>query len=314
MENVAERDLPHDLPTAPDLSRSELASLIERHAPTDGTYQTAIPSLYFYRVSAPTAPGHGVQEPSLCLVAQGSKVVTLASERFCYDPEHFLMASVGLPITGRIVDATAERPYLGLRLELDPALTAELILEAGKPDKPPVHSTLGLSVGRLDVPLRDAVLRLVRLLDRPEHLPMLSPLVLREIFYLLLVGPEGARLRAITLANGQTCRVARAVELLRRDYDQPLRIESIARETGMSASGLHHQFKAVTAMSPLQYQKQLRLQEARRIMLGEDLDAASASFRVGYESPSQFSREYRRLFGAPPAQDVARLRESAIAF
>jgi AraC-like DNA-binding protein len=310
MQNQAMKDLQHTQQSASDLGQSELAALIERHATTDGSQPTAIPSLYFNRSSMPSAPAHSIQEPALGLVAQGSKVVMLGSETFTYDPERFLMVSVGLPVSGRIVKASPECPFLGLRLDLDPALIAALIIKVGIPAAPDSNAGLGLSVGCLDVSLRDAMVRLIRLLEKPEHIPMLAPLVLREIHYLLLVGPEGGRLREIALMSGQTYRVARAIERIRQNYDQPLRIETIARETGMSASSLHHQFKAVTAMSPLQYQKQLRLQEARRLMLGEDLTAASACFRVGYESPSQFSREYRRLFGAPPGRDVARLREN----
>lgn len=311
MQNQTMQDLRQPQQSASDLGRSELAALIERHVTTDGSHSTAIPALHFTRASMPSSPAHGIQEPALCLVAQGNKVVMLGSEAFTYDPEHFLMVSVGLPVAGRIVGASPECPYLGLRLDLNPKLIAALIVEGGVPPSPASKAELGLLVGRLDTPLRDAMVRLIRLLEKPEHIPMLAPLVLREILYLLLVGPQGGRLQEIAMMCGQTYHVARAIERLRRDYDKPLRIETIARETGMSVSSLHHQFKAVTAMSPLQYQKQLRLQEARRLMLGEDLDAASACFRVGYESPSQFSREYRRLFGVPPGRDVARLRENA---
>jgi AraC-like DNA-binding protein len=310
MENQAMQDLKQPRQSASDFSRSELAALIERHVPTDGSHSTAIDSLHLYRSSIPSTPTHSIQEPALCLVAQGSKIVMLGNEVLTYDPEHFLMVSVGLPVSGRIIKASPECPYLGLRLDLDPVLIASLIVEVGIPPAPASKAGFGLSVGCLDLPLRDAVARLIRLAERPEHIPMLVPLVLREIIYLLLVGPEGGRLREIALMSGPTYHVVRAIERIRRDYDQPLRIETIAKDTGMSISSLHHQFKAVTAMSPLQYQKLLRLQEARRLMLGEDLDAASACFRVGYESPSQFSREYRRLFGAPPGRDVARLREN----
>lgn len=298
-------------PSPADIEETDLAALIARHIATDGGCDTAVPSLFLYRCSGPYDSTSSIQEPALCLVAQGRKVITLGSDDYTYDPEHYLLVSVGLPIGARVVEASEERPYLGLRLDLSPAIIADVLL--GIPTRSPsrIRPALGLSVGRLDNSLRDAVVRLIRLLDRPEHIAMLAPLILREILYLLLIGPEGERLQDIARMSGQTYRIARVIERLRRDFDQPLRIGAIAREMGMSVSSLYHQFKGVTAMSPLQYQKRLRLQEARRLMLSEDLDAAGACFRVGYESPSQFNREYRRLFGAPPGQDAARLRERA---
>ncbi len=303
---------------APNVDRSELAALIERHTATEGRTATPIPSLSLYRSATPAEPIHMVQEPALCVVAQGAKVLTLGDAAFTYDPAHFLLVSVGLPTTARLVTPSPDRPYLALHLGLDLPLIAELLAEAGPgvgveaASIPGADAGHGLGVGRLEPAVRDAVIRLVRLLETPRHIGALAPLVRREIFYLLLMGPQGARLREIALTNGHTQRVARVVERLRAAYDQPLRIEALAREVGMSVSSLHHHFKAVTTMSPLQYQKQVRLQEARRLLLSADIDAATAGFEVGYESPSQFSREYRRLFGEPPARDVARLRRSGV--
>jgi AraC-like DNA-binding protein len=248
-----------------------------------------------------------VYEPAVAIVAQGCKRVMLADEIYHYDPAHFLLVSVGLPVAGQVINASPESPYLSLRIDLDPGQLSELILAAGPPE---AHGRpqRGLAVSQAEPPLLDAVVRLLHLLDSPRDIGVLAPLVLREISYRLLVGEQGPRLRQIAAGNGQARRVATAIRWLKDNFARPFSIEALAREVHLSPSGLHHQFKAVTAMSPLQYQKRLRLQEARRLMLSEALDAASAGFRVGYESPSQFSREYRRLFGQPPQRDLALLR------
>jgi AraC-like DNA-binding protein len=214
---------------------------------------------------------------------------------------------------GQVLEASAERPYLSLRLELDPALVGSVMVEAGHlspRNQGDVRAIRAMNVSPLDASLLDATVRLVRLLDTPAEVRVLRPLITREIVYRLLMGDQGNRLRHLALLGGPTDRIAEAIERLRRDFDQPLRIDSLARDLGMSVSGFHHHFKAVTAMSPLQFQKQLRLQEARRIMLGENLDAAGAGSRVGYDDASQFSREYKRLFGQPPIRDMERLREA----
>jgi len=205
---------------------------------------------------------------------------------------------------------SVQRPYLSLRLDLNPALVGSVMVEAGHLSSRSQGDVRAIDVSPLDADLLDATVRLVRLLDSPAESRVLRPLVTREIVYRLLMGEQGNRLRHLALLGGPTDRIAEAVERLRRDFNQPLRIDSLARELGMSVSGFHHHFKAVTAMSPLQFQKQLRLQEARRILLGENLDAASAGHRVGYDDASQFSREYKRLFGQPPLRDVERLREA----
>jgi AraC-like DNA-binding protein len=291
-------------------NREELVERIARAIREDGPAQP-LKGLHLYRSSLPLEPVHSVVEPSLCVIAQGSKEVLLGDSRYRYDPSQYLLATVEMPRVSQVLEASKERPYLSLRLELAPTLVGSVMVEAGHPSPPGHADVRAIDVSPLDVNLLDAVVRLVRLLDSPAEARVLQPLITREIIYWLLVGEQGARLRHLAILGGYTSHIARAVERLRQDFDQPLRIEEIARELGMSVSGFHHHFKAVTAMSPLQFQKQLRLQEARRLMLGEDLDAASAAYRVGYHDASHFNREYKSLFGVPPMRDVQRLREAA---
>ncbi|WP_275976822.1 AraC family transcriptional regulator [Polyangium aurulentum] len=288
---------------------AELAALIKRFAVEDGVHATAIERLSLIRISQPNAPLHVLHEPALCIIAQGGKRVMLAEEVYHYDASRYLVASVDLPITGQVVEASPEVPYLCFRLDLDPGEIAALILEAGPPVPPPQRATRGLFLSEATSSMLDAAARLVRLLDAPEDIPALAPLATREIAYRLLRSDEGWRLRQIATPDTQAQRIARAINWLKVHFAEPLRIEDLAREVHMSPSSLHHHFRAVTAMSPLQYQKRLRLQEARRLMLGDGMDASSASYRVGYESPSQFSREYSRMFGEPPARDLRRLRD-----
>jgi AraC-like DNA-binding protein len=290
--------------------REELAERIALAAPQDGRVEV-LKGVILHRASRETDPMYGVSEPAFRVIAQGSKQVLLGESVYRYDPAHYLLATVGLPVVSRIIEATRERPYLSLRLVLDPGLVSSVLVEAGHLPARGRGDVRAMDVSPLDPDLLDATVRLVRLLDSSGDARMLQPLITREIVYRLLKGEQGNRLRHLALLGGHTDRIAEAVERLRTSYNQPLRIESLARELGMSVSAFHHDFKAVTAMSPLQFQKQLRLQEARRLLLGEDLDAASAGFRVGYEDPSQFSREYKRLFGQPPMRDVEHLRQVA---
>lgn len=290
--------------------QQELAERIARAITEDGSIEP-MNGLRLNRYSTPTEPFHGVSQPSLCVIAQGSKEVLLGDSLYRYDPAHYLLATVELPVAGQVVEASAERPYLSLRLDLDPALVSSVMVEAGHLTSRNQGDVRAIDVSPLDANLLDAVVRLVRLLDSPAEARVLRPLITREIVYRLLVGEQGNRLRHMALLGGHADRIAEAVKRLRKEFNQPLRVDSLARELGMSVSGFHHHFKAVTAMSPLQFQKQLRLQEARRILLGENLDAASAGHRVGYDDASQFSREYKRLFGQPPLRDVERLREAA---
>ena len=290
-------------------SREELVERIARAIREDGTVEP-LEGLHLNRSSSPTELGHGVSEPAFCVIAQGSKEILLGDNRYRYDPAHYLITTAALPVAVRITEASKERPYLGLVLRLDPTLVGSVMVEAGHPATRGHGAVQAIDVSLLDVGLLDATVRLVRLLESPTEARFLAPLVKREIVYRLLTGEQGGRLSHVAALGGSTHRIVEAIERLRKDFDQPLRIEDIARELGMSVSGFHHHFKAVTAMSPLQFQKQLRLQEARRLMLGEDLDAASAGYRVGYGDASHFTREYKRLFGAPPMRDVERLREA----
>jgi AraC-like DNA-binding protein len=248
------------------------------------------------------------------VIAQGSKEVLLGDECYRYDADRCLITAATLPTASRVTGASEERPYLGVVLGLDPALVGSVMAdEAGHPAPGEKAAVRAFDVSPLDAGLLDAVLRLVGLLDAPaDEARFLRPLVTREIVFRLLKGEQGGRLRQIAILGGHAHRIARALQRLREDFDRPLRIEDIARELGMSVSGFHHHFRAVTAMSPLQFQKRIRLQEARRLMLAEDLDAASAGHRVGYSDASQFNREYNRLFGAPPMRDAERLREAAM--
>ncbi len=290
--------------------REELVERLVRAISFDGTVQV-LQGLHLSRCCVPLKPVHSVLEPSVCVIAQGSKEVLLGESRYRYDPSQYLLATVELPRVSQVLEASEEQPYLSLRLELTPALVSSVMVEAGLSLLRNHADARAISVSPLDANLLDAFVRLVRLLDTPADVPVLLPLFTREILYRLLRGEQGARLRHLALQGGYTPDIARAVKRLRQDFDQPLRIERIAQELGMSVSGFHHHFKAVTAMSPLQFQKQLRLQEARRLMLGEDLDAASAAFRVGYRDASHFNREYKSLFGVPPIRDVQRQREEA---
>jgi len=292
--------------------RAELVRLVERFVSGDGMHPTAIEPLYLIRCEQPGEMTYGVHKPALCIVVQGGKEVRLADELYCYDPLHYLVVSVALPVSGCVIRASSDEPYICIRLDIDPPLIAALVTEAN-PAAPAAEDTSGrgLYLDRIDAPLLDATLRLVRLLSNPKDIPVLAPLALREIFYRLLCGPQGHHLQAVALRGSQSHRVNDAIEWLNRNYVEPLRIEELARRVNLSSSSLHHRFKALTAMSPLQYQKQLRLQEARRLLVAEGLDVSAAGYRVGYESPSQFSREYSRLFGASPVKDLARLRSSA---
>ena len=289
---------------------TELKRCIERFTGRDGVHRTAIAPLSLSRASAPSQPVQTIHEPALGILAQGSTRVMLADEVYRYDAAHFVLASVDLPVTSQVIEASPDSPYLALRIALDPGQVGEVILAAGPCDTPG-RPQRGLAVSRVEPPLLDAAVRLLLLLDSPRDIGVLAPLVLREITYRLLVGEQGPRLRQIAAANGLTRRVAAATNWLKHNFAQAFSIEALAREVGISPSALQHHFKAVTAMSPLQYQKRLRLQEARRLMWSEGVDAASAGFRVGYQSPSQFSREYRRLFGQPPQRDLALLRTAS---
>jgi AraC-like DNA-binding protein len=293
-------------------AQANLAELIERIAravPKDGGAEP-LKGLALLRESSTQELVHSVSVPSFCVIAQGSKQVFVGDDCYQYDPMHYLLVTAELPIATYVLQASQEQPYLSLILRLDPTLVGSVMVEAGHVSPHSQADVRAMNVSPLDAGLLDAVVRLVRLLDTPAQAPFLAPLITREIVYRLLVGEQGKRLRHIALQGDQAHRIGRAIELLRDEFDQPLRIDDIAQELGMSVSSFHHHFKAVTAMSPLQFQKEIRLREARRLMLGEGLDAANAGYRVGYNDASHFNREYKRLFGLPPLRDVERLREA----
>jgi AraC-like DNA-binding protein len=291
-------------------NREELVERIARTIRADSRIEP-LKGLRLIRSSSPTESLPALSDPAFSVIAQGSKELYLGEERYRYDPYHYCLGTVELPVVSQIVEASPERPYLSLRLELDPSLVGSVMLESGH-TAPPSHADVkALNVSPLDASLLDAVVRLVRLIESPTEARVLAPLVTREIVYRLLLGQQGDRLHHIAVLGGYTSPIARAIERLRQNFDQPLHIDDVAREIGMSVSGFHHHFKAVTAMSPLQFQKQVRLQEARRLMLGEHLDAASAGYRVGYDDASYFNRDYKKLFGVPPLRDVERLRAAA---
>jgi AraC-like DNA-binding protein len=263
--------------------------------------------------SAPPPPrnsGPGVYGPAFCVIAQGTKEVLLGENRYRYDPARYLVSTAALPVAAHVTEASREKPYLGLLLRLDPALVGSVVVEASQPAPRGKAPVTAIGVSLLDAGLLDAVLRLVRLVESPDDARILGPLVKREIVYRLLKGEQSDRLHHVSAVGGHAHRIGQAIERLRGDFDRTLRVEDVARELGMSVSSFHH-LKAVTAMSPLRFQKQIRLQEARRLMLAEDLDATSAGCRVGYGNVSHFNRDYKRLFGAPPARDAERLRDGA---
>jgi AraC-like DNA-binding protein len=292
-----------------EASRGELIERMTRAVPRNDVLEI-FPGIFIARTSRMNERFHYVFKPAFCVIAQGSKQVHLGDDIFRYDSGHYLISTVDLPIFSYVAEASAERPYLSVRIDLDAALVASVMMESGIETKKGGARVKAMDVSSIDVDLLDAVVRLVRLLETPDEMKALAPLIIREVIYRLLRGEQGARLSHLLAPGGDTRRISRAVQQLRERFDEPLRIENIARDLGMSVSGFHHHFKSVTAMSPVQFQKQLRLQEARRLMLGEDMDVASAGFRVGYEDPSYFSREYKKLFGAPPQRDIANLRSN----
>jgi AraC-like DNA-binding protein len=285
---------------------AELAAAIERHVHGTGICTTAMPHLSLIRADRPSTPTPAVYEASLCLIAQGSKRVSIGEHSVIYDASRYLLVSVDLPLVGHVIDASPGSPYLCCKIDLDPAMLADLMVAEG--GAVPRTDLPVLGVYPSDPDLIDAACRLVRLLDRPETISALAPLIEREILFRLLRGPHGPMLRHVATTGSHLNQVSRAIAAIRRRFDGQLRIDEVAAEAGMSPSSLHAHFKAITRMTPLEYQKQLRLQEARRLMLSGGATAGAAGFAVGYESPSQFSREYRRLFGAPPRQDIERLQ------
>lgn len=288
--------------------QDDLAKRIECSTGVEGANKTEIPSLFFIRESNVTEPIHGVYKPSFCIVVKGKKEVLLGQERFTYGPGDYLVASVDLPVTGQVVKASSDAPYLAFKLEFTPSQILEVINESKIDVGQREHAKRGMFVSQMEPALLDAVTRLVNLLDNPKDIPVLAPLFTKEILYRVLQGEHGDILKQNAIDGSSTNQIRNVIEKITTNYDQSLRVEELAEAANMSVSSLHRHFKEVTAMSPIQFQKRLRLQEARRLLLLETTDAADVAFRVGYESPSQFSREYSRMFGFPPREDIKRLR------
>ncbi|HAS6431125.1 TPA: helix-turn-helix domain-containing protein [Vibrio parahaemolyticus] len=293
-----------------NLNNPKLAKLIERWTGNANQYDTPISGLRFSRWTAPTPPTSYTHNPSICLIAQGRKRVLLGEESFIYDANHFLISSVDLPIIANIIEASEEQPYLGLIMELDLTEISQLIVDSELAFTQAKEAQKGIAVGELSESLLDAFVRLAELLDEGQNIKILAPIIKREIFYRLLMSEQGTRLHQIVTAGSHSHQIAKAIDWLKNNFVKPLSVGDLASYTGMSKSSFYTHFRSMTSMTPLQFQKKLRLSEARRLMLTENLDAMAATFKVGYESPSQFSREYSRLFGAPPSKDIKSLREN----
>ncbi|WP_078085776.1 AraC family transcriptional regulator [Microbulbifer mangrovi] len=284
-----------------------LAGVISRWVTKESDYSTPIPNLNFFRREAPSQPDFCLIEPSVVLVVQGEKKIAIGGEEYPYDSSHFLVTSLDLPATSQVISASADKPCLGFALKLDLRILAELVAQGNVP--PPRERTGGsIGLGSVSVDILEPFNRLLKLMDEPESISVLAPLIEREIHFRLLMSDQAALVRQIASVDSHGYRVAKAIDWLKLNFASSLRVEELAARVQMSAPTFHHHFRQLTSMSPLQYQKWLRLNEAKSLMLNEHLDAASAAFQVGYESPSQFSREYSRLFGAPPKRDIERLR------
>ncbi|MBW4624588.1 MAG: AraC family transcriptional regulator [Brasilonema octagenarum HA4186-MV1] len=287
----------------------ELAALVARHTDGkgNGAHATAINPLAFTRECDPSTAIPSVSEPLLAIVVQGKKEVLLNEETYQYGVAQYLVVSMDLLMSACVVKATPEQPYLGFKLKLNPAQLCDIIAQTN-PDIGKKESVRGWFISDASPLLIDCALRLTKLLDTPQDIPFLSPMIIREIYYRLLMGEQSEAVRQIATSGSNMQRIAEVIKQLKADFTKPLRVEDLALAANMSPASFHRHFKAVTSMSPLQYQKQLRLLTARQIMLAENLDATQAAYQVGYESTSQFSREYARMFGAPPIRDIERLR------
>lgn len=288
-----------------------LPELIAKYTTGKDILHTAIPGLKLYQWDAPTEKTSYMLQPSICLIGQGRKRVILGEGSYEYDAEHFLITSVELPVISHVIEASHDKPFLGLTLDLDLQTVAQLILSSEMPSPRVPQDRLGISVSKVSEPLLDAFVRLIDLLKNPRDIPVLAPLIKQEIAYRLLMGEQGPRLRQITSSENHSYQIARAIDWLKNNFQRTLRVEELAEIAGLSASAFHKHFRAMTTMSPLQFQKRMRLNEARRLMLTERVDASTAAFEVGYESPSQFSREYSRQFGDPPSRNIKALLENS---
>lgn len=289
---------------------AKLARLIAAYAPHDGVFELQIPGVYASRFSRiNTECVHAFRLPSLCIVPQGAKTIIVGQDVYEYDLSRMIVFSVALPVAAQVTQATRSEPYLGFKLDIDPRKIAELVLKVFPRGVPPVQDRNAVYVTPLDASILNAATRLLECLAQPTDVALLAPLVVDEILIRLLRSPIGIRVAQMGFAESSVHRVAKAISWLRENFSQPMKVDELAELVNMSVSSFHEHFKSVTSMSPLHYQKVLRLQEARRLMLSAMMDASTASQRVGYLSPSQFSREYSRFFGASPARDIAKLRQ-----
>lgn len=292
--------------------QDDLAKLIEHYSAKDGNYKTAIPSLFFTRISNVTEPMHGIYNPSLCVIAQGVKQALLAQDRYLYSPADYLVASVDLPVIAQVIEATPEVPYLALKLEIKPNEILEVLRETQIDTNKKEKAKRGIYVSQMEQALLNALTRFVHLLDTPEDIPVLAPLIKKEIIYRVLKGEHGERLKQIAIEGSSTQQINHVIKYIKQNYNKSLKIEELAEIANMSVSSLYRYFTEITTMSPIQFQKQLRLQEARSLLLSESSNAADIAFRVGYESPTQFSREYSRMFSRPPKEDIKYLEKKLL--
>ncbi|AGY57674.1 AraC family transcriptional regulator [Gloeobacter kilaueensis] len=286
----------------------ELATLVLRHTVGNGFHPTAIDQLGFGRSDTRSSGTYRMGEPRLSLVVQGKKELMLGEETYPYQAGQYQVLSVTLPISGCVVEATPDQPCLVLTLSLDLVQLCDLVAQMGFNSAKQENSMRGLWVSNADAMLIESILRLAKLLETPQDMPILAPMLLREVYYRLLSGEQSEAVRQIVTSGSSMQRIASAIQLIKAEFTRSMRVEDLANQVNMSPSSFHQHFKEVTSMSPLQYQKQLRLLTARQMLLFENVDATQAAYRVGYESPSQFSREYARMFGAPPIRDIERLR------
>jgi len=290
------------------LLKQQLLQLVQQLAVNEGLNSTAIPNVFCYKICHPLVTMPAVYEPCLCIIVQGRKNVLLGTDMLSYGELEFLVASVDLPILGTVVEASAQQPYFVIQINVDVRLLSELLLQMEYLAVANRKAECGLFIGQVDPQMGDSLLRLLALLQQPDDIPVLAESLVREMHYRMLRSNYGREIAQISLKGTPTQRISVAIQKLRRDYDQTVTIEELAGLAGMSVSSFHAHFKAVTNMSPLQFQKSVRLVEARSLMISQHMDAASTAYKVGYESPSQFSREYARMFGSPPAREIARIR------
>src|SRR5688572_20027699 len=290
----------------------ELGAIIARFSDGDGIHPSAIGGLQCIKLSEPHVQLPSVYQPCVCVIVQGTKQVLLEDEIYRYAPPQFLAVSVDLPLLGQVTEASAEKPYLCLAIDIDARQIADLIAQSGDAGWSRGETSRGLFIGELDDGLLETTLRLARLLEAPRDIPVLAPLALREFHYRLLSSPYGAAIAQTAIAGSNTHKISQIIRRIKTKLAEPIRVEELAAMANMSPSSFHQHFKAVTAMSPVQYQKRMRLTEARHILMAEQTDAQNAAYRVGYQSVSQFTREYARMFGAPPMRDVAGVRKGDI--